>query len=639
MVHFDMSHHSLARVLLQTLSSVRLRKAQALLYFLLADQGVVHRSEKIIDLFWQESDQQRASSSYRQVIRHIRRELDATPEIALETGLGAITLTLPAGYSVQQALAAGLNAPGWNSEAAETLREFLSYTSRLEGISSSFDSWLVITRSSLLTLVHDALDERMKATDPAGLAALRDPAFFALSLEPSNETAVRILMTLDWQSGHATRAIERYNTLYAYLDEEFDQEPEAETIELLAAIKLDPATGGQRPQHVVSRRPEVSMNVVLMPGEGVPAEMDSYGPVLFSDLRLRMGRFREWRLIDEESGEIAQVRVSLRPIYALQAYRLFVDVQRGADRQLLWSEAIERPETDWEGKVRVLLSNIANALSVVVSDKSLSDSGSAIYDRWLKAQTMLDAWSPETEGAAIAMLEDITREAPRFGPAHAELAGALNVRHVLLPGTLPTDELNQRALHHAIVAVSIDPLDTRAHRVVAWCYCHKHEFGLAEFHFDQALNLNRSNTLTLASSALGFAFAGNRDRAARLVDETKTHAAVMEPFHLIYLAAADYLLGDYQAAADECRRGGGLMPTVGGWHSLSLWKLGEREAAAERLRRYTAEIRGIWRGATPPTDAQIIDWFSNCFPLRDAAAKADLRVTLETVARDAALAG
>lgn len=633
-----MSEDSFSRVLLQTLSSIRLRKAQALLYFLLADQGGVHRSEKIIDLFWQDSDQQRASSSYRQVIRHIRRELDAAQEISLETGLGAVTLQLPGGFSIQQEVSTGLSQSRWNEAAAETLREFLAYTTRLEGISSSFDTWLVITRNNLLSLVRTALDERMQTTDAARLTELREPALFAQALEPSNESAVRILMTLDWQSGHATRAIERYNTLYAYLDEEFDQEPEPETIELLAAIKLSPTTGGQRKQ-VVSRRPEVSMSVILVPGEGVPAEMASFGTVLFSDLRMRMGRFREWRVIDEDSGEIAQVRISLHPVYALETYRLFVDVQRGEDRQLLWSESIDQPERDWESKARVLLSNVANALSVVVSDKSLADSGSTIYDRWLKAQAMLDAWSPQTEGAALAMLEEIAREAPRFGPAHAELAGALNVRHVLLPGTLPSDEVNQRALHHAIVAVSIDPLDTRAHRVVAWCYCHKREFGLAEFHFDQALNLNRSNPLTLASCALGFAFSSNPGRAASLVAETKAHAAVMEPFHLIYLAAADYLLGDYPAAAEECERGTGLMPTVGGWHSLALWKLGREDEATQRLRSYLAEIRGSWRGRTEPTDARIIDWFGHCFPLRDAAIQTDLRKTLETVAQTAALTG
>lgn len=617
--------------LLKCLSAIRLRKAQALLYFLLADPGGTHRSEKIIDLFWQDSDQQRASSSYRQVIRHIRKEFGTATGILLETGMGTVSLRLPGNFSFHRHVAEGLARPGWDPKLAETIQEFIAYTKTLEGISSSFNSWLAITRSTFLELVRESLDRRLEETPASDVQTLREPATFALQLEPSNETAVRILMTLDWQAGHATRAIERYNSLYAYLDAEFDQEPEAETIELLAAIKLNPEAGALRRQ-VADRRPEVSLTIGMHPGEGIPPDMASFGTVLFSDLRMRMGRFREWRVIDEQAGERAQVRVMLRPVHALNRYHLFVDVQRGEDGQLLWSEVIEQPETEWESKARVLLSNIANALSVVVSDKSLSDSGSAIYDRWLRAQALLDAWSPQTEGEALAMLQDITRDAPRFGAAHAELAGALNVRHVLLPGTYQTEEVKQRALHHAIMAVSIDPLDTRAHRVVAWCYCHKREFGLAEFHFEQSLNLNRSNPMTLASCALGFAFAGNPTRAGELVAEAKAHSAVMEPYHLIYMAAADYLRGDYAQAAEECSRGTGLMPTVGGWHAAALWKLGQKVEASERLARYLDEIRSQWCGATDPDDTRIIDWFVSCFPLREKSAADDLRATLNAIA-------
>lgn len=617
--------------LLRCLSAVRLRRAKALLYFLLADPGSVHRSEKIIDLFWQDSDQQKASSSYRQVIRHIRREIAEYDGIDLETGLGVLSLHLPEGFSFHQHFAEGLANRDWDAANADGITEFLGYTHRLEGISSSYDSWLAITRSAFLALVRESLDQRMGSIQAGDLTSLRDPAGFALQLEPSNETAARILMTLDWQAGHATRAIERYNALYAHLDEEFDQEPEAETIELLAAIKLNPTAGGVRRQ-VTDRRPEVSLSVRILPGEGVPADMASFGTVLFSDLRMRMGRFREWRVIEEQGGEQAQIQIMLRPVYALGRYHMFVDVQNGSDGQLMWSEVIDQPETEWEAKARVLLSNIANALSVVVSDKSLSDSGSAIYDRWLRAQALLDAWSPQTEGKALSMLEDITRDAPRFGAAHAELAGALNVRHVLLPGTFQTEEVKQRALHHAIMAVSIDPLDTRAHRVVAWCYCHKREFGLAEFHFEQSLNLNRSNPMTLASCALGFAFAGNPARAGDLITEAKTHSAVMEPFHLIYMAAVDYLRGDFAQSAEECSRGSGLMPTVGGWHAASLWKLDRRDEATGRLADYLAEIRAQWCGEDDPEDARIIDWFVSCFPLHEQSAAADLRRTLQQIA-------
>ncbi|WJS83861.1 BTAD domain-containing putative transcriptional regulator [Paracoccus sp. TOH] len=613
--------------LLRLLDALRLRKARALLYFLLADRTPVHRTEKVTDLFWQNSDEHKAAASYRQAVKHIRRAMEGFPGFGLETNAGEVALRLPQSFALQEELAARLARPDWDPEQADRIRLLVDQTVQLEGISASFDSWLAITRANLLAALRQVLDRRLAETADNPGGGPRALAEFAIALEPSNESATRLLMRLDWRAGHSTRAIERYNALYAHLDEAFDQEPEAETVELLAAIKLDPTGGGrQRPQG--DRAPQVGLSVSLLPAEGEGGTLESMTNVLFADLRMRMARFREWS-ITEESAVPAQVRVTLQPFYLMGALRFFVEVKRGAGGQLVWSEWIEQPQTDWEYKVRILLSNIANALSVVVSDRSLADSGSGIYDRWLKAQALLDRWSPETEAEALAILREITEESPRFGAAHAELAGALNVRHVLLPGTYQTEDLKRDAMHHAIVAVSADPLDTRAHRVLAWCFCHLGYFDLAEFHFDQALTLNRNNPLTLASCALGFAFAGDLGKAADLAAETRRHAEVMEPFHQIYLAAVDYLCGDYAATARQCENRGGLMPTVGGWHSAALWRLGETEAAARRFDAYLADLRGQWHGQAEATDAQRLDWFLSVFPLRREEWRQELRETLE----------
>lgn len=616
--------------LLRLLESLRLRKARALLYFLLADRAPVHRTEKVTDLFWQQSDDHKASASYRQAVKHIRRAMEEIPGLALDTSAGEIALRLPPGFVLAEALAAPLSGPGWDPEEAGRVRLLIDQTVQLEGTSASFDSWLAITRANLLAAVRQVLDRRLAELGHGQPEAQRALAEFATALEPSNEAATRLLMRLDWQAGHATRAIERYNTLYAHLDEAFDQEPEAETVELLAAIKLDPA-GGARHAQTREPVPQVGLSVTLLPVDGEAQAQHALINVLFSDLRMRMARFREWSII-EEGPEPAQIRVTLQAFHVMDSLRLFVEVKRGAGGQLVWSEWVEQPQTDWERKVRILMSNIANALSVVVSDRALADSGSGIYDSWLKAQALLDRWSPETEAEALAILRQITEDAPRFGAAHAELAGALNVRHVLLPGTFQTEELKRDAMHHAIVAVSADPLDTRAHRVLAWCFCHLGYFDLAEFHFDQALNLNRNSPLTLASCALGFAFAGDLDKAGALAAEARSHAEVMEPFHQIYLAAVDYLRGDHASAARQCEGRGGLMPTVGGWHSAALWKLGRQEDAARRYAAYLAELSRQWHGPPEAADDQLLDWFLSVFPLRREDWRQDLRQTMEQIA-------
>lgn len=237
-------------------------------------------------------------------------------------------------------------------------------------------------------------------------------------------------------------------------------------------------------------------------------------------------------------------------------------------------------------------------------------------------------WTPETEAQALGILHDITVDAPGFGPAHAELAGLLNIRHIMLPGTTQTEDVKQRAMLHATEAIALDPLDTRAHRVLAWCSCHKREFALSEFHFEQALTLNGDNALTLASCALGFAFMGDAARARALAGRVAPLGKDADPYLNVYLAATDYLGGDYARAAERCQVSGGLMSTVGGWHCAALVQTGQHARARQRRGAFCDEIRQIWRGPRNPGDDDILDWFVSVFPLRHEATRRTLRATL-----------
>lgn len=621
---------------LAKLNALRLRKAKALLFFLLVNAGQPHRTEKLSDLMWQTAEREQAGASCRQAVHTIRLALADIPSARLQSGSGLLALSISPGFRLMDSLLAGLSASDWRKERSDCLRGYFAIMDSLAGISASFDSWLTITQSALLSATRKVLDPLLSdRAAPSPVAAAI--AEFALQIEPSNEIAARFLMKQHWHAGRPTRSIEVYNALYGYLGDQFDQEPEPETVALLAAIKLEPQRSPELP--IRTQKPQVRMGLSLYPETHGTAEAMALSSVLYADLRMRLGRFREWRVVGTEDDEAPQITLNLHPSLSSAEPRLIVEMLEGRAGALIWSERVDNPWLDWESKIRLVLFNVATALSVVVADRAVSDPAAGVYDRWLRAQVLLDTWSPRNEGAAVSLLRDITQEAPRFGPAHAELAGALNVRHVLLPGTQQTDEIKQLALHHAIEAVSIDPLDTRAHRVLAWCYCHKGEFGLAEFHFDQALALNPANPLTLASAALGFAFTGAKDQSAELVGRARRLGRAMDPFHLIYLAAADYLCGDYEAAASQCQAGAGLMTTVGGWHSAALWKLGRREEGSQRLCEWFDVIGAQWRGQGAPTGDAILDWFAAIFPLRDEHARADLRASLADVAQSSGRLG
>ena len=609
----------------QFLSETKLRKARALAVYLAMEPGKERRSELIIDLLWQDAQLAKARASLRQTVRHLRIMSETRIAFPLVARKGLLVLDHPRDWSLFDEVEQGLSDPDQFQTARRAGLDLLDAFEQLLGISDNFDSWLAITRNITVSKLSATLEKVMSQPEAA---LSQDAAQFLLELNACHEEAARFLMLQYWEAGAPNKAIEVYNQLYQALDEAYDQDPETSTIELLAAIKLNPE-GAPNKAAAKSGRPSRVTMVVEDPDNGLLDDRDaSFQAVLVTDLRSRLGRFREWQVIATEPEDNDFLAIRPRLFKLDGQYRFLVEIVHPRNRELIWSEMIEDPHSDWVGKVRMLMLNIGNALRVVVADRQGKAERADLYDRWLQSLALKGTWTHDDEAHAVALLRGITQEQPEFGPAHAELAGIYNIRHILRPGTHQDPSLRDKALTHALDAVAADAMDTRAHRVLAWCYCHKGEFDLAEFHFEQSLQLNAQNTQTLASGVLGFAFCSNEPRARAMLIELERLPETLQPFHEIYLAAAHYLLGDYATAANHCAGGDGLMSTTGGWHSAALAKLGETKAARQRLEQYYQEISALWHGTDTPQLHDVIDWFVACFPLRSDAVGEDLRRTL-----------
>lgn len=612
--------------LVRLASGLRLRKAQALVIFLTNPVGRLHRSELIVDLLWQDTESRKANASLRQTVRQIRLALEAEPWLEITTGSGMIGAVVTGNWSVEEELAAGLKNPDTFDQTAQNLRDYLHFLDLVLGISGNLDAWVSVVHSGLLSRLQDVLISHFE--DPGDPQAAKAAAL-SLELEPHFEAAVRCLMKHYWVAGAAARAVKVYDRLYRHMDEAFDQEPETETIELLAAIKLAPDEGAATGQR--APREKISIRVVCAEQQFDNPGLTGFQNVLVSDLRDRLACFREWKVLAPESDEAEALRIVLTLQAGERGKTLFLEALSLAEEQAIWSTEVASPEVGWQDKVRDLIVQVADALEIVVADRHSSDMAANLYDDWLRALTLKGSWHKDDEAQAIAVLEDICARAPGFGPAHAELAGIYNVQHVLRPGTFQSDALATKALAHALKAMSIDQRDTRAHRVLAWCYCHRGEFDLAEFHFDQSLILNPQNPHTLASAALGFAFAHNHGRTADQIDAVTQRFDGKSPFHLIYLAAANYLLGHYAETVVQCEAGTALMTTVGGWHSAALAQLGRTDEARQRFDTFCADIKAVWCVSEPCTPEAVIDWFVACFPLRVEKDRQDLRRTLYSI--------
>jgi DNA-binding SARP family transcriptional activator len=619
--------------ILKFIEGLRLKKARALALYLFLSPGRTHRKDKVLDLLWRESDTTKANNSFRQTVRKIRVTAETEGiDLPLVTDRGEISMDLPKEWDLVGEISDGFENPDHFGAISQALQVFFDVLDLCLNLSDSFDSWVNVTRAQTITRLQ-TLSEPI-VTGPQSEFAYR-VATFLTELDPYNESCIRAIMTYHWHNNASAAALDTYNHLYEYLDVHFDQEPESETIELLAAIKMDPDGGAKSP--TPEPRQILTLVVESIEARGASAHDASFQRAFVDDLTMRLSRFREWNIADTPPNHSEYHIVSLALFSFGDGYSLSINVRPADSEKPLWSEIIEAPQTRWNDKARRVLFNVANALRVAVADRKGATDQNAIYDQWLRSLALIGTWTHENVVQAVSLLTEITQQAPTFGAAHAELAGIYNIQHILRPGTFQSEEIKSSALHHALEAVNIDSMDTRAYRVLAWCYCHKSDFDLAEFHFDQALLLNPQNPHSLASSALGFAFSGNLDRARELIGDVARLPDTMETFHLTYLAASNYLTGAYETALEQCIAGPDLMITVGGWHTASLAKLGRTEEARVQLDHYVAKIAKTWFSDAAPTARNVIDWFVSCFPLRHDAARQDLLATLHAlIAQDGA---
>jgi tetratricopeptide (TPR) repeat protein len=116
-------------------------------------------------------------------------------------------------------------------------------------------------------------------------------------------------------------------------------------------------------------------------------------------------------------------------------------------------------------------------------------------------------------GSAEAILRELIASTPQFAPALVALAQINNVRPIIYPGRRVSAKRLDEALELTTRAVTLDPLDSRAHLSRSWAHAMSGAHSAALSHLDLALDLNENDPWTIISAALGFAFAGEVDGA------------------------------------------------------------------------------------------------------------------------------
>ncbi|MBO6561300.1 MAG: hypothetical protein JJ959_12225 [Nisaea sp.] len=631
------------------------RKLLALLGYLALSEGRTSSRERLVGLLWSETPEANARTSLRQVLHWLRRSCDESGYEGLfidklTVSLNEETLLVDVWQVIEAAD---------NKKVHQKLLDVADFPGKLlsdlDDLDPAFRMWLMARRESLRERLSRSLEEIL--TDEAVSETERVRAAEAIvNLDPTHEESVRYLMWARASSGNIGGALRVYKILWDVLDEDYAMEPSAKTQELVARIKsgeFDTVSEGSPQARPVEPSPIATAAVVApdAPRMVIAVEPFSLEGAHPGQHHLLMGfrhfligsfvRFREWRILDLQSSQLARSNPDVR--FVVQASVLGKQDETNVVLTLkdtdtgfyVWSDRFTLGIDDLIMSQQRIVRSVTAALNVHLSiGRMLRPLESTaipthLYDTWLRGQALINRYDPGDWQAASNLFEEVIRRAPDFAPAYSSLVQLKNARHIVHPGVFRKRENQASALGLAWTAAKLDPVDSRTHLCLAWAYAFDEQFEPAEMHFDLARELNDLDPWTLLSVAQGLAFLGDDIRAEKLAAEGMANCVEPLPLHWGYLAGVKFFLADYEGALEAATLAGDFLCNNGAWRAASLVQLGRAKEAREEAARCQANIRRRWQGGEIKRDSEMTEWLLQLFPIRKTRDREILRRSLE----------
>jgi DNA-binding SARP family transcriptional activator/TolB-like protein len=633
-------------------------KLRAILGYIALSEPLLETRERLVGLLWSESEEGHARAVLRQVIRELREIFadagcDGLRISSHEIGLDREAIDVDV-WAVVQATEAGKVHP-LLLERTHLADELLA---GLEDLDPSFRVWVLAKRCALRDRLSRALEKALtrEPSDPRKEGALAEAI---LNLDPTHEDACRRLMRARAAIGRTADALRAYKALWDLLDEDYGMEPSAATQKLVAEIKMgtyepDGQTSNAGAENPTERAMPNAEVLQPAPSDVAPANEDqtrlflsiqavdthqlepdkAYLVVGFRQLLIAsLVKFREWHVADvpflappaqgQERGTCYELQMFA--YQAQQAVQLTLMLKELDTGFFIWSDGFELKLENWFDSQRRVVRRIAMALNVYLSIERLRrfsarpDISLGLYDRWLRCQTLVRTFNPQHWDRLARQFAEIIAAAPQFAPAYCGLADMHTIEHIAHPGVFRTAEREQKALELARTAVQLDPIDTHAHRCLAWAHAMMKQYGQAELHIQVACELNPSDSWVAISAALLQAFCGNIKQASELGKMALDMTLSPSRTHWAYQADIQFLSGNYEAAIEAADRAQDVLWGVAAWRTAALAHLGRTAEAAAEGARFLSRTRANWFGAGPATDERIVQWWLHLYPIRRRA--------------------
>jgi TolB-like protein/DNA-binding SARP family transcriptional activator/Tfp pilus assembly protein PilF len=541
------------------------RKSRALLAFLACNAGRRHSRDRLIGLLWGERFEDQARQSLRHALTTLRKALG---EDLLQADRDQVWLNESFSSDVSEFRPLAMSGDPDDLRRAIALYE----DELLSGFSipeKAFTDWLATERAELRDLVVAALMTLMERSqaEPCALDLI-SLARRAVALDPYREQAHRHLLRGLAMAGHRNEALMHYRHLERLLKEDLGIQPEAETRELLDAIRSGTGSAAARPilrqypagsgaitdqstKAELARLPidaesshEHRPSIAVLPfedfgGEGATKRL---AEGIVEDIITDLARFRNLDVIARNSTALYKGRnVDLRQVGRELNVRYVVEgaIQRQGKRirvsaQLvdaatggaIWSERWDRADKDIFAIQAEVSAQVAGALGGMGGSAAINaEEVRKARRRPPVSLTAYDHYLLANEGRALFTAESIARGTehankaiardPGLGRAYVARAWLTYIAvHYGAEFESAMETMQADARH----ALALDPNDAEARVTLAFYLLGRGRFEESKTQIRTALKANPNNAQVLVFAAAVQAWNGRPEEAAELAD-------------------------------------------------------------------------------------------------------------------------
>jgi DNA-binding SARP family transcriptional activator/tetratricopeptide (TPR) repeat protein len=586
------------------------RKAKALLGYLCLYPGETLARSRVAALLWDRVPEAQAATSFRQALRELSQAMGPLASEMIGGQRNSVSLdTSCCWVDAHDMLASGSSFPPGGEGEASThgTGELLE---GLDGISTSFDQWLLTERIRFSGRLRDKLEADLKAL--AGRSAEERAAASrrVIAFDPTHEGASRSLMRALSEMGERAQALHEYERCRDAVRASLDVEPSAETRALYQALRrvssgetpLVIATLSRDPSQELPLRAGSRLRVMVKPFQALVPHVQSISVLLSQEIAAGLARFRrfdvtapgsfreESLLPQNQADYVVEGHLSGSAQRAQVSVRL-LDMENSS--QLVWSGRfdVEASELD-DVNERVVGPVVARIEPVILFIEGQQRKGQPLDADSLILKAMPLMYSMErdkyeTAGRLIA-------EALKADDCNANVlawAAYWQVWHVGQGWAADPAQALAIAQDRAVRAIRLDPENAEALGIYGHiCAFLNKDFDAATHYFDRALEINPNLAFIWALSAPTCCYVGQPDLALSRLNRYRELAPAdpMFPLWEYFYAIAHFFRHDYEQAVVVGRRAAKANPDfVNGYKPLiaALGHLGRLEEAAPYIAR------------------------------------------------------